>query len=191
MVIPCVLFHLLAELRRRSKRAKGGKVRIGEHQCFVTQRDSRTRALTVAKRITFAARRVQPSDRWSQRDVPTRWRGRNYGCCVAVPPERHDEPMSLIRGRAELVVGDDCQDRGSFSPNSQIEGTSAMMRRSDSGAEKMMGTSIDSPKLVSLEPGATAILQQNWRGGREVENRRGEIGKTRETYFYAVLLLFR
>ena len=52
-----------------------------------------------------------------------------------------------------------------------------MMRRSDSGAEKMMGTSIDSPKLDPLAPGATAILQQNWRGGREVENRRGEIGK--------------
>ena len=66
-----------------------------------------------------------------------------------------------------------------------------MMRRSDSGAEKMTGTSIYSPKLDSLEPGATAILQQNWRGGREVENRRGEIGKTQETYFYAVLLLFR
>ena len=58
-----------------------------------------------------------------------------------------------------------------------------MMRRSDSGAEKMMGTSIDSPKLDPLAPGATAILQQNWRGGREVENRRGEVGKTRETYF--------
>ena len=52
-----------------------------------------------------------------------------------------------------------------------------MMRRSDSGAEKMMGTSIDSPNLDPLAPGATAILQQNWRGGREVENRRGEIGK--------------
>ena len=64
-----------------------------------------------------------------------------------------------------------------------------MTRRSDSGAEKMTGTSIDSPKLDSLEPGATAILQQIWRVGREVENRREEIGKTRENYFYAVLLL--
>ena len=67
--------------------------------------------------------------------------------------------------------------RGAVSPKSNIEITSAMTRRSYSGAEKMTGTSIDSPKLDSLEPGATAILQQNWRGGREVENRRGEIGK--------------
>ena len=52
-----------------------------------------------------------------------------------------------------------------------------MTRRSDSGAEKMTGTSIDSPKLDLLEPGATAILQQNWRGGRKVENRLREIGK--------------
>ena len=49
----------------------------------------------------------------------------------------------------------------------------------------MPGSSIDSPKLDSLEPGATAILQQNWRGGREVEKRRGEIGKTGKTYFRA------
>ena len=97
----------------------------------------------------------------------------------------------MIHGQAKMTVGVDCQDGGGGSPNSKIEITSAMTRRSDSGAEKMTGTSIDSPKLDSLEPGATAILQQNWRGGREVENRRGEIGKTRETYFYAVLLLFR
>ena len=66
-----------------------------------------------------------------------------------------------------------------------------MTRRSDSGPEKMTGTSIDLPMFDSLEPAATAILQQNWRGGREVEKRRGEIGKTGKTYFYAVLLLFR
>ena len=63
-----------------------------------------------------------------------------------------------------------------------------MTRRSDSGAEKMTGTSIDSPKLDSLEPGATAILQQNWRGEQEVENRRGEMGNHRRListqYFY-------
>ena len=52
-----------------------------------------------------------------------------------------------------------------------------MTRRSDSDAEKMTGTSIDSPKLDSLEPAATAILQQNWRGGREVENVGGNSGK--------------
>ena len=52
-----------------------------------------------------------------------------------------------------------------------------MTRRSDSDAEKMTGTSIDSPKLDSLEPAATAILQQNWRGGREMENRRGKSEK--------------
>ena len=47
-----------------------------------------------------------------------------------------------------------------------------------------MGTSIDSPKLDPLSPGGpAAILQENWQGGREVENRRGEVGKTRENYF--------
>ena len=66
-----------------------------------------------------------------------------------------------------------------------------MTRQSNSGSQKMKGTIIDLQKLDSLKLGATAILQQNWQGGREVENRRGEIGKTRETYFYAVLLLFQ
>ena len=52
------------------------------------------------------------------------------------------------------------------------------------------------PLLATIWAGGTDMhniifLQQNWRGGREVENRRGEIGKTRETHFYAVLLLFR
>ena len=63
-----------------------------------------------------------------------------------------------------------------------------MTRRSNSGAEKMTGTSIDSPKLYSLEPGATAILQQNWRGGWEMENRRGKSEKygrlVSTQYFY-------
>ena len=69
---------------------------------------------------------------------------------------------------------------GVVSPKLKIEITSGMTRRSDSDAEKMTGTSIDSPKLDSLEPAATTILQQNWRGGREVGNHRGEVRKTPE-----------
>ena len=61
-----------------------------------------------------------------------------------------------------MTVAVECQDGGLVSPKSKIEITSAMTRRSDSGAEKMTRTSIDSPKLDSLEPGATAILQQHW-----------------------------
>ena len=54
-----------------------------------------------------------------------------------------------------------------------------MTRQSNSGSQKMKGTIIDLQKLDSLKLGATAILQQNW----------GEIGKIRETFYCAVLLL--
>ena len=43
MVVPCVLLHLLAELRRRSKRAKGGKARIGKYRDITLCRMSRQR----------------------------------------------------------------------------------------------------------------------------------------------------
>ena len=60
--------------------------------------------------------------------------------------------------------------RGAVSPKSNIEITSAMTRRSDSGAEKMTGTSIDFPKLDSLEPGP-----------RPFYNKIGEVGRRWET----------
>ena len=50
----------------------------------------RYRALTVAERVAFAARRVRPSYLRSQRDVPTRWLGRSYGCCVVHDGNRKD-----------------------------------------------------------------------------------------------------
>ena len=106
LIVSCVLLHLRAKLQGRSKKEKEGQARIGEYvslhhtvSCVVTK------ALTVAERVAFAARRVPPSYLRSGRDVPTRWRGRNYGCCVVVPPERHDEAMSLIRGQAKMTVG--------------------------------------------------------------------------------------
>ena len=57
---------------------------------------SRIRALTVAERVAFAARRVPPSYLRSQRDVPTRWWGRSYGCGAVVPPERHLRALDVI-----------------------------------------------------------------------------------------------
>ena len=56
----------------------------------------RFRALTVAERVAFAARRVPPSYLRSQRDVPTRWWGRSYGCGAVVPPERHLRALDVI-----------------------------------------------------------------------------------------------
>ena len=73
------------------------------------------------------------------------------------------------------------QGEGLVSLKSEIERTSAMTRGSNSGAQKMTGISIDSPKLDSLEAEATAILQQNWQGGWEVgSSRGGGIEKTLE-----------
>ena len=46
------------------------------------------------------------------------------------------------------------------SPKSRSKGISVVTRGSDSGTQKMKGTATYSPKLDSLEAGATAILQQ-------------------------------
>ena len=68
-----------------------------------------------------------------------------------------------------MTIGGGLQDGGCVSPKSRSKGTSARMRRgSDWVLEKITGTSIDSPKLDSLEARTTAILQQNWRGEREI-----------------------
>ena len=55
-----------------------------------------------------------------------------------------------------------------------------MTRGSDSGPQKMKGTTTHSRKLGSQEAGATTILQQNSRDGRRLGKCRGEIGRTRE-----------
>ena len=55
-----------------------------------------------------------------------------------------------------------------------------MTRGSDSGAQKMEGTTTHSAKMNLLEAGTTVILQQNWRDGRRLVKRRGGIGRTRE-----------
>ena len=64
-----------------------------------------------------------------------------------------------------------------------------MTRGSNSGAQKMKGITTHLPKLDSLEAGATAILQQHWRGGRRLGKRRGEIGRTREMTGADVILI--
>ena len=56
----------------------------------------------------------------------------------------------------------------------EIMGTSVVTRGSNRDAQKMKGTTTHSQKLDSLEAGAMAILQQNWRDGRRFGKRRGE-----------------
>ena len=51
-----------------------------------------TKVLTVAERVALAARRVPPTYLRSQRDVPTRWWGRSYGCGKELPLERQQLP---------------------------------------------------------------------------------------------------
>ena len=78
-----------------------------------------------------------------------------------------------------MAVGADLQNGGLSSSKSKIVGTSEMVRGSEREPRKMKGTSIDSSNLDSLEATATAILQQNWRGGKTS----GEIHINSETLF--------
>ena len=84
-----------ARVRRRRKE-KHELVSIDIISCL------RRRALTMAERVALAARRVPPTYLRSQRDVPTRWWGRSYGCGEELPPERQQLPWRGIAAR--LVV---------------------------------------------------------------------------------------
>ena len=53
----------------------------------------------MAKRVALAARRVPRTYLRSQRDVPTRWWGRSYGCGEELPPERQQLPLRGIVAR--------------------------------------------------------------------------------------------
>ena len=82
--------------------------------------------------------------------------------------------LSLLRSSATRKGEYD----NNFGPWPPIMGDK---RRSNSGAQKMTGTSISLLKLDSLEPGAAVIIvQPNWQAGWEVVgNRRG--GKSENT----------
>ena len=126
---------------------------------------SRQRALTVAECVAFCSPRVPPSYQRSQRGVPTRRWGRSYGSGAVVPPERRNLAMALSRRHRKVGNAVALHLGGEFSPKLRSKGTSVATRGSDSGPQKIRGTTINSPKLDSLGATATVILQQHWRIG--------------------------
>ena len=94
-----------------------------------------------------------------------------------------------------MAAGVASQDNVLTPPKSRSKETSVTMRENNPGLGwKMKGTSTSLPTMDSEEATATAILQQNWRGGK-LSGRNGEntqdLGDHMRPYFYGVLLFLQ
>ena len=98
-IVPCVLLHLWAELRRQSKKEKKGKAQISEYRYNIV---FATKGTYHDRTRPFAAHRVTPTYLRSQKDVPTRWWGRHYSRGEELPPER--QQLSWCGFVARLVA---------------------------------------------------------------------------------------